>query len=279
VAEISWRVTKILTRQNDHVEIPNSLIVRERVMNYTKPTSVHLRKVRVGVAYETPPGLAVSALTEAASRVGSVLTSPAPQVHFVDYADSALVYELRAYIDDYSAAHAIDSELRKEIWYSFKRHGSTIPFPQRDVNFRKPADAPRQQRARFVAVAGLPRGFVFELTEGRTTIGRSPGSVMCIANLHVSLEHAVVEQQDGRFVIRDLNSRLGTKVNGAPIKCAPLSQGDIVEVGPVVLVYETDEAPPGEQPHRWLLKTALPPALSDDRAAGPVAERTPEPPH
>jgi hypothetical protein len=203
-------------------------------------------------------------LLEAASRVENVLKSPVPRVHFLDYAESSLVYELRAYIDDYSAAPAIDSELHKEIWYSFKRHGITIPFPQRDVNFRRATDAARQTRGRLVAVAGLPRGFVFELTEDRTTIGRSPTNLMCIGNIHVSSEHAVVERKDGGFVIRDLDSRLGTKVNGCPIESAPLNQGDIVEVGPVVLIYETDQAPPAEEPHRWLLKSTLPPPQSDD---------------
>ncbi|NLW49785.1 MAG: mechanosensitive ion channel [Candidatus Brocadiaceae bacterium] len=277
VTEVSWRVTKILTRQNDHVEVPNSVIIRERVLNHTRPTSLHLRKVRVGVAYEVPPGLAVGALTEAAARVGSVLKSPAPGVHFVDYADSALIYELRAYIDDYAAAEATDSELRKEIWYAFRRHAITIPFPQRDVNLRQIAEAPRRRRGRFVAAVGLPRGFVFELLDGRTTIGRSPENVLCITNQHVSSSHAVVEQTEDGFVIHDLNSRWGTKVNGEPVQSAPLSPGDVVEVGPIGLVFETDEAPAAGGPHRWLHGPVLSSAAVEEPGAASM-DRTPEPP-
>ncbi len=145
VGEIGWRVTRLVTRENDAVEIPNRVMIGEKLMNYDAPSHIHVRRIRVGVTYETPPALAVNALLEAASRVPSALKSPAPIVHFMDYADSSLHYELRVYIDNYASAPAIDSDLRKEIWYAFKRHGITIPFPQRDVHL---FPAPEETRAR-----------------------------------------------------------------------------------------------------------------------------------
>ncbi len=266
VAEIGWRVTTLLTRENDMVEIPNRVMIGERLMNYDEPSPVHVRRIHVGVTYETPPALAVNALLEAASRVPSALKSPAPIVHFMDYADSSLLYELRVYIDNYASAPAIDSDLRKEIWYAFKRHGITIPFPQRDVHlFPVPEEAPAM-RARLVAAAGLPKGFVFELAQPRVTIGRDPANNLCIANQHVSGQHAVIERQDDRFVIQDLNSRLGTLVNGQRIQSDDLNRGDLIEVGPVAFVFEAEQTPPSQQAHRWMHKASSSPHTADPNA-------------
>lgn len=252
VAQIGWRATKILTRQDDHVDIPNSTIIKERVTNFDQPSSLHVRKVHVEVTYETPPGLAVNALLEAASRVEGTLKNPRPHVYFRDYLDSSLLYELRVWIDNYASAHAVDSEVRKEIWYSFKRHGITIPFPQRDVNFRRITEEAQQVRARLVPTAGLPSSSFFELGEGGITIGRAPDNGICIPDRRVSAQHAVIERQDGRFVLRDLGSRRGTEVNGAPVESVTLSRGDVIGVGPVALVFETNQAPATEGVQHWM---------------------------
>jgi small-conductance mechanosensitive channel len=275
VSDISWRVTRLHTRENDLVEIPNRVMLGERLMNFDKPTPVHVRRILVGVTYETPPALAVNALIEAASRVPSALKSPAPVVQFKDYADSSLVYELRVYIDNYASALTIDSDVRKEVWYSFKRHGITIPFPQRDVHMYPVPAEPVATRARLVAAAGLPEGFVFELVDERTTIGRDPANRLCIANQHVSAQHAVIEREGDRFVLRDLGSRLGTMVNGQKVQSAGLRQGDLIEIGPVALVLEAEQTLQGQQSHRWMHKASSSPHTADPSArVGPGGEET-----
>ncbi len=272
VTEIGWRVTQLVTRENDAVEIPNRVMIGERMMNYDEPSHIHVRRIHVGVTYETPPALAVNALLEAASRVPSAMKSPAPIVHFIDYADSSLNYELRVYIDNYAGAPAIDSDLRKEIWYSFKRHGITIPFPQRDVHLFPAPEETARARARLVAAAGLPEGFVFELAEQRTTIGRDPANRLCIANQHVSGQHAVIERQDDdSFLIHDLHSRLGTMVNGEKVGSTELHRGDLIEFGPVALVFETEQVAQGA--HRWMHKASSSPHTADP-SARPSGEET-----
>jgi small-conductance mechanosensitive channel len=273
VAEIGWRVTKLLTRERDTVEIPNRVVIGERLMNYDEPSPLHVRRIQVGTTYDTPPALAINALLEAASLVPNVLKSPRPIVHFLDYGDSALLYELRVHIDNYASAPTIDSELRREIWYAFKRHGITIPFPQRDVHLYPVPEAPSVLRARLVAAAGLPKSFVFELAEAHTSIGRDPANSLCIANQHVSGRHAAIERQDDRFLLRDLNSRLGTKVNGEKVSSAELQQGDLIEVGPVAFVFETEQAPPARQAHRWMHKASSSPHTAEPNAR-PVEEET-----
>jgi small-conductance mechanosensitive channel len=243
VVEVGWRATRIRNRQNDYLEVPNNVIARERLVNFDLPTPLHLRRISVGVTYDTPPGLAVQALLEAASKVQGVLPGPPPDAYFKDYQDFSLLYELRVWIDNYASAPAIESDVRKEIWYAFKRQGITIPFPIRDVNLRQVVEQPLKAHARLVAGAGLPRGTMFDLEEGRLTIGRDPANRICINDQHVSNEHAIIEWQDNRFLLRDLGSRHGTVLNGDRVQSAYLEQGDEITVGPVTLVYESNLVP------------------------------------
>ena len=245
VVEQTWRTTLVRTRNNDHLLIPNNLAAREVVVNYDRPTLEHLVRIHVGVAYETPCGVAIEALLNAAGKVEEVLRVPAPAVYLKDFQDSAILYELRVWIDNYGSLHAIESEVRKQIWYAFKRHGVTIPFPQRDVNFRQVVEPARVASCRLVVTGGPLRGTMFPLGTGAATIGRAADNTVVVADQHVSSHHAVIEPQaDGGHRLRDLGSRFGTLLNGQLVESAQLAPGDEIQVGPVVLAYESHAVPP-----------------------------------
>jgi len=245
VSHISWRATRIRTRQNDYVWIPNTVSTKQKLTNYSQPSSLHMLKIHVGVTYETPCALAAAALEEAAAHTQDVLKSPQPEAHFHDYADSSLVYELRVWIDNYESAPAVESDVRKQIWYSFKRHGITIPFPQRDVHFYPAEKESPQCYARLYVSDGPLSGALFELGEEPLTIGRTPESRICISDPHVSTEHAVIEWVNGECVLRDMGSRHGTYLNGETVTTAALRQGDSVKIGPITLVFEHNLAAEG----------------------------------
>ncbi|MBM4144213.1 MAG: mechanosensitive ion channel [Lentisphaerae bacterium] len=278
VAEITWRATRIRTRQNDYLLVPNTVTTKEHVTNYDQPSALHLLKICVGVTYETPCALAVHALIEAAARVEDVLTSPAPEAHFREFADSALVYELRAWIDNYESVPAIGSDLRQAIWYSFKRHGITIPFPQRDVHMIPVPEAPAGRYARLLITGGPLRGALFELGDAKLTIGRDPASDMCISDPHVSAAHGEIAPRGGAYVLRDLQSRHGIRVNGEKAEEVVLRQGDHIEIGPIAFVYEENAGPRGVRglKHPFMggsLRTEPPPPPPPD-AGGSAALET-----
>ena len=62
-------------------------------------------------------------------------------------------------------------------------------------------------------------------------IGRGSGNALLLDDLHISLRHAVIEYVDGRYVIKDLESRGGTYVNHRAVRMQPLSDGDVVHIG------------------------------------------------
>ncbi len=242
--EQTWRATLVRSRENDYVLIPNNVAAREIMVNYDRPTSDHLVKIHVGVAYDTPCGEAVEALLEAAGKVEEILRAPAPAVYLKDFQDSSILYELRVWIDNYGSLHAIESEARKQIWYAFKRHGVTIPFPQRDVHVRRQVEAQQETYCRLVVTGGPLRGTLFALGSGSATVGRAADSTIVMVDQHVSNHHAVIEPHEGGHRLRDLGSRYGTLLNGQLVESALLAQGDEIRIGPVALVYETRAAPP-----------------------------------
>lgn len=70
-----------------------------------------------------------------------------------------------------------------------------------------------------------------------TTIGRKSDNHIVINNKHVSRHHAQISKQQGRFVILDLNSTVGTSVNGKKVEQIALKPGDIISLGGVPLIF------------------------------------------
>jgi pSer/pThr/pTyr-binding forkhead associated (FHA) protein len=88
-----------------------------------------------------------------------------------------------------------------------------------------------------------PEGREYPLKDNMT-IGRLPNNDIVLNDPKASRHHAEIELQNGRVVIRDLESLNGTEVNGAPISSEqPLSEGDTVSIGDTSLVYKSDFAP------------------------------------
>ena len=71
------------------------------------------------------------------------------------------------------------------------------------------------------------------------TIGRMPECEVMLSDQNVSRRHAEVRRQNGEFVVVDLGSTNGTRVNGAGIRERRLADGDEITVGSSTLRFET----------------------------------------
>jgi CRP-like cAMP-binding protein len=76
-------------------------------------------------------------LLNANRDVPGIDASPAPKIRVVNYADSAVVYDILFYIHDYERLDDIRADLMNLIWYRFKRADIAIPYPIRDVRERR----------------------------------------------------------------------------------------------------------------------------------------------
>jgi small-conductance mechanosensitive channel/CRP-like cAMP-binding protein len=137
VVDISWRATKLRTRANDLVIIPNTLISKDVVINYSRPSRVHAELAHIGTHYRHPPADVIVAIEEASDQTMGILKRPRVDVRTETFADSAVIYQIKYWIKDYAEVEDIADDFMTRIWYSFKRHGIEIPFPIRNVYLRE----------------------------------------------------------------------------------------------------------------------------------------------
>jgi Nif-specific regulatory protein len=97
-------------------------------------------------------------------------------------------------------------------------------------------------RPRLLVIAGPSKDLTIPLPDGEATIGRDPANVVAIADPSVSRKHCLLRQEeDGRFSIKDLESRNGTLVNGNTVKEQFLHHGDEIATGDSLFLFLVDE--------------------------------------
>ena len=90
--------------------------------------------------------------------------------------------------------------------------------------------------------AGHDKGKTFQLKASETTIGRDQGNDVAISDAAASRRHATIMHQEGTFLILDMGSSGGTKVNGEAISGKVLSTGGVITVGQTQMVVVDVEA-------------------------------------
>jgi pSer/pThr/pTyr-binding forkhead associated (FHA) protein len=95
-------------------------------------------------------------------------------------------------------------------------------------------------RARLVICNGEFEGMVYELIDDETLIGRNPTTHITLLDEGVSREHAVLlfEEDEGAYLIEDLQSTNGTRVNGKRVRSATLCEGDEIQIGHTRFRYQ-----------------------------------------
>ena len=136
VADIGLRATRVVTRDEVTIIVPNSELITRQVINHSVPTSRRRIRVEVGVAYGSDVDQVTRALLEAATEANGVLPEPPAEVRLERFGDSSLDFSLLAWIGDPSHDLRIASKLRFAIDRAFRSYAISIPFPQRDLHLR-----------------------------------------------------------------------------------------------------------------------------------------------
>lgn len=129
VAEVTWRATKIRTKTGNFVVVPNNVIGKEAITNYSEPALPTRLQVEVGASYLSPPNSVKAAILEAIANAPLVLKTPAPDVLLVSFDASAITYRARFWIENFEQDEAARDQARTAIYYAFARHGIEIPYP------------------------------------------------------------------------------------------------------------------------------------------------------
>lgn len=137
VTHIGLRSTRILTRDDVEITIPNGLIGNSKIINETGGISPrHRIRVAVGVAYGSDVDHVIAVLAQVADEHAAVCESPEPRVRFRQFGESSLDFELLCWIEKPVDRGRIRHELHCAVYKSFGVEKIVIPFPQRDLHVR-----------------------------------------------------------------------------------------------------------------------------------------------
>ena len=138
VSEITWRATKMRTKAGNFVIVPNSLLSRDTIVNYSEPVVETRLELEVGVNYDVPPNRVKATILAAIKDEPLLSRSIAPEVLLVNFGESSMVYRIRVWMSDFAAGDRLD-HIRSSVYYAFHRSGIVIPYPTRTVIMKEPA--------------------------------------------------------------------------------------------------------------------------------------------
>lgn len=137
VTDIGLRSTRILTRDDIEITIPNGVIGNGKIINEAGgPSSQHRIRVAVGVAYGSDVDQVIEVLEEVAVENNDVLVTPAPRVRFRLFGESSLDFELLVWIARPIDRGRVKHELNCAVYKALNKYNIEIPFPQRVLHVR-----------------------------------------------------------------------------------------------------------------------------------------------
>ena len=140
VVKIGLRSTRLLTREDVEITLPNAHIASAKVVNESGGPYEKTRvAVQVGVAYGSDVDRVHEVLMEAAQSVDFVVHDPAPRIRFVEMGDSALIFRVQSWVDEPANRGICIDGLNTAIYKALGRADIKIPFPQRVVHGVPPA--------------------------------------------------------------------------------------------------------------------------------------------
>jgi len=137
ITEITIMNTRMRNFDGETIIIPNDQVSNVPITN--RSDQGHLRiRVEVGIDYETDPDYAEEVALEVLDEIDSIARSPPPQVVPTRFGDSAVVLEVRFWIDRPTPQRKwrATREVINRVKERFTEEGITIPFPQRTISNR-----------------------------------------------------------------------------------------------------------------------------------------------
>lgn len=138
VTQIGLRSTRLLTREDVEVSIPNGVMGAAKIVNEAGgPPNRFRMNASVGVSYGSDIDEVMAVLTDVARTHPKVLANPEPRVRLRTFGDSSLDFDLLCWISNPADRGLVMHELNCEIYRQFAVTGIEIPFPQRDLHIKQ----------------------------------------------------------------------------------------------------------------------------------------------
>lgn len=136
VEEIGLRNTKIRTWDGNLVLIPNAQVANSKITNFEFPDERIRTSIVIGVSYDSDPDNVKQTLLDIARKHPKVLDDPEPNVLFIEFGESALIFKLMFWTKRADKWATLD-EINTAIVKTFREKGIEIPYPITEVHLKK----------------------------------------------------------------------------------------------------------------------------------------------
>ncbi len=133
VVEVGIRSTKIKTRDDILITIPNSIMSTTKIINQSAPEPRYRIRIDVGVSYDSDLRLVEKTLLAVAAENHALADKPEPRVRARSFGDSSIQFQLLVWVQDPRHRGRETHNLLKMIHNAFQEQGIEIPFPRQDV--------------------------------------------------------------------------------------------------------------------------------------------------
>lgn len=138
VTHIGIRSTRLLTRDDVEVTIPNSIMGNTKILNESGGPHTKFRiRIKVGIAYGSDVDKVRSLLMEVALLEPSICTDPEPRVRFRAFGNSSLDFELLGWIEEPSLRGRVVDAVLTTIYKRFMAEGIEIPYSKHDLYIKE----------------------------------------------------------------------------------------------------------------------------------------------
>ncbi len=145
VTEVNWRATSFMTHDMVEVIVPNGMLAKTALRNFSRPSNVSRRNVTVTGGYDVAPERVHEVILAAMRDTGGVLSEPAPSVVTRQFCDAWIEYTVFYFIDDMPSMLVIEGRVRNRIYYAFQRSGIEFPFPTRTLHVHEVSDETKKR--------------------------------------------------------------------------------------------------------------------------------------
>ncbi len=137
VVEIGIRSTRIKTRDDILISIPNSILANTKIINESAPIPNFRIRIPASVAYGSDIEKVEEILLGIADDNDYILKEPKPRVRFREFGESSLNFQLLCWTKEPVLRGRAIHEVNKAIYHKFNEAGVNIPFPHRTVYLRE----------------------------------------------------------------------------------------------------------------------------------------------
>lgn len=222
VSEITWRATKMRTMDGNFVVVPNSVLARDTITNYCEPARGLRLQVDVGASYDVPPNVVKAVIGRALEQAPGIQHDRPPEVLLAEFGASAVTYHVAFWISDFEAHERARDLVLSRIYYAFRRHGITIPYPiQVEMSPEEGGLAPVRTGVAEHALEAV------ELFSTLTAAERAELVAIARPVLYAAGETIVRQGQPGQSMFVMLRGEASVRLAGARDEVARLHAGDV----------------------------------------------------